>query len=55
MFKLALDAAIQNPDIVKTPHVLVNGEAGATGLAGAAAVLGNSTLIKGIQGAKIEK
>ena len=46
----ALDAAIQNPEIVKVPTVQVQGSAG--GFEGAAAVLGASNLIETMKGLK---
>jgi hypothetical protein len=42
-----LMAAIENPDIVKIPQILVSG---AGGLEGAAAILGASNLVRGIPG-----
>ena len=50
---LAPDAAIKNPAIVKVPTVLVNGEG--SSLEGAAAILGASTLVNGINGSKTSK
>jgi len=47
---LALDAATQNPAIVKVPSVLVSGQG--SSLEGAAAILGASTLVNGINGSK---
>ncbi len=47
---LALDAATQNPAIVKVPTVMVSGEG--SSLEGAAAILGASTLVNGINGSK---
>jgi hypothetical protein len=41
-----LNAAVENPDIVKIPHILVSGSSG--GLEGAAAILGASNLVSGI-------
>ncbi|MDH3343103.1 MAG: SPFH domain-containing protein [Gammaproteobacteria bacterium] len=49
---LALEAAIQNPSIVKVPTVLVSSEG--SSLEGAAAILGASTLVNGINGSKIK-
>ncbi len=46
MLEKILEAARQNPEMVKVPHVLVQGTTG--GLEGAAAVLGNSTLTTGL-------
>jgi hypothetical protein len=43
-----LNAAVENPDIVKIPHILVSGSSG--GLEGAAAILGASNLVSGIPG-----
>ncbi len=45
---LALDAAVQNPAIVKVPTVMVSGQG--SSLEGAAAILGASTLVNGISG-----
>ena len=47
---LALDAAVQNPAIVKVPNVLVSGQG--SSLEGAAAILGASTLVNGINGSR---
>lgn len=47
---LALDAAVKNPAIVKVPSVLVSGQG--SSLEGAAAILGASTLVNGINGSK---
>jgi len=41
-----LMAAVNNPEIVKVPHILVSGSGG--GLEGAAAILGASNIIKGM-------
>ena len=41
-----LQAAVENPDIVKVPRVLVSGTG--AGLEGAAAILGDSNLVRGI-------
>ncbi|MDM8543834.1 SPFH domain-containing protein [Desulfococcaceae bacterium HSG9] len=41
-----LRAAVENPDIVKVPRVLVSGSG--NGLEGAAAILGDSNLVKGL-------
>jgi len=46
----ALAAAVENPDIVKVPMVLVNGSSGA--YEGAAAILGASNLIETMKGIK---
>jgi hypothetical protein len=43
-----LNSAVENPDIVKIPQVLVSGPG--TGLEGAAAILGASNLVKSIPG-----
>lgn len=43
-----LMAAVENPDIVKIPQILVTGPGG--GLEGAAAILGASNLVRGIPG-----
>jgi len=43
-----LNAAVENPDIVKIPHILVSGSSG--GLEGAAAILGASNIVSGIPG-----
>lgn len=42
-----LNAAVQNPDIVKIPSVLVSGSGG--GLEGAAAILGASNIVSGLK------
>ncbi|MCP4346640.1 MAG: hypothetical protein GY795_14080 [Desulfobacterales bacterium] len=47
-----LQAAISNPDIVKVPRVLVSGAGTGVGLEGAAAILGESNLVKGILSGK---
>lgn len=49
MLKEILAAAAANPDIVKVPQVLVQGPSG--GLEGAAAVLGSSNLMRGMESA----
>ncbi len=41
-----LRAAVENPDIVKVPRVLVSGSG--NGLEGAAAILGDSNIVKGL-------
>jgi regulator of protease activity HflC (stomatin/prohibitin superfamily) len=41
-----LSAAVNNPEIVKVPHILVSGSG--SGLEGAAAILGASNIIKGM-------
>jgi len=46
MLKLILDAATENPDIVKVSNVVVGGNS--SGLEGAAAILGNSNLLQGL-------
>jgi len=48
VLKEVLAAAIKNPAIVKNPHILVSGNGG--GWEGAAAILGDSTLTRGILG-----
>jgi len=50
---LALDAATQNPAIVKVPTVMVSGTG--SSLEGAAAILGASTLVNGVTGSKTGK
>lgn len=50
MLKEILDAAKENPQIVKIPHILVQGSTG--GLEGAAAILGASNLTSGLLGGK---
>lgn len=47
--EIALDAAIRQPEIVKVPMVMVSGTS--SGLEGAAAVLGSSTLLQGLNAA----
>ncbi len=49
-----LQAAIKNPDIVKVPRVLVSG-AGGAGMEGAAAILGESNLVKGILSGQVKE
>ncbi len=51
MLKEILDAAKENPQIVKVPHILVQGSTG--GLEGAAAILGASNLTSGLLGSKV--
>ena len=46
MLQKALDAAVENSDIVKVPYVNVAGNG--AGLEGAAAVLGSSSLVQGL-------
>ncbi len=46
MMEKMLDAAIKNPALVKVPNVLVQG--GGNGLAGAAAILGQSNLVQSL-------
>ena len=41
-----LNAAVENPEIVKIPRILVSGPG--TGLEGAAAILGDSNLVRGV-------
>jgi hypothetical protein len=48
MLKAILEAAKENPQIVKVPNVLVQGAAG--GFEGAAAILGASNLTTGLSG-----
>jgi regulator of protease activity HflC (stomatin/prohibitin superfamily) len=48
-----LNAAVQNPDIVKIPQTLVTGSTG--GFEGAAAILGASNITSGIPGAMQQK
>jgi hypothetical protein len=49
-----LKAAVENPDIVKIPQILVSGTGG--GLEGAAAILGASNLVRGVpSGLKTDK
>ena len=43
-----LNSAVQDPDIVKIPQILVSGPGG--GLEGAAAILGASNLVRSIPG-----
>jgi hypothetical protein len=50
MLKEILEAAKENPQIVKVPNVLVQGTAG--GFEGAAAILGASNLTSGLSGSK---
>ena len=46
IMKLMLDSAIQNPEIVKYPRIVVHGSAG--GFEGAAAILGDNNLTKAL-------
>jgi regulator of protease activity HflC (stomatin/prohibitin superfamily) len=46
IMKMMLDTAAQNPDIIQNPRILVQGQSG--GFEGAAAILGESTLTRGI-------
>jgi hypothetical protein len=51
MLNAILEAAKENPQIVKVPHILVQGSTG--GLEGAAAILGASNLTSGLLGGKV--